>query len=239
MSSRASLALVVLLAACATTPDPAGPLRAIVSRADRLDAARLADARALGASHVVLRVDTGADEIANAATRVRAAGMKLGYWIEVARCEALADARPELMASLQGHSEWKRRFPDTRAPGPGEVTKCWPWVPITSRAGFAAQLARVAPLLASLPPATLVLVNDLQNGPSACGCGNALCRWTSDYGERRTTTPLADDAAARFLQELRSSARGAELIPVWTTECEEADRLDRCAGVACFRGECW
>jgi hypothetical protein len=96
-------------------------------------------------------------------------------------------------------------------------------------------------LLADLPKPKLILLNDLQGAPSACGCGNPLCRWTSDYGKRRTTIPLGDDAAALFIKAVQKASTKSEVIPVWTTECEEHDGKPDglCAGVGCFNGICW
>jgi hypothetical protein len=47
------------------------------------------------------------------------------------------------------------------------------------------------------------------------------------------------DAAARFAGEVQKLAPRAKVIPVWTTECEELDQPDACAGVGCFAGACW
>jgi arylsulfatase len=176
---------------------------------------------------------------AEAARRITERGLSLGYWIEVGRCPALADAHPEWMASLQGHPEWRRLFPNVGQPRTGEVVKTYPWVPILSREGFDAQLERVAKLLAGLPAARSVFLNDLQAAPSACGCGNALCRWTPDYGPIRTNTRLPADAAARFVAEVRKRVPASEVVPVWTTECEQGEKDADCAGVACFQGACW
>ena len=168
-------------------------------------------------------------------------GLEVGYWVEVARCPPLADAHPEWMASLQTHDEWRRRFPETPEPKANEVVKAYPWVPILSQETFAAQRTRVLRLLANVPPCKVVFLNDLQGAPSACGCGHPLCRWTSDYGRRRTTVPLEDDAAAQFVREIRSQLPDTEVIPVWTTECEEHDGTPEglCGGVNCYQGICW
>jgi|GEM_PF-2414676 len=172
---------------------------------------------------------------------IRTAGFKLGYWIEVARSPSIANAHPEWMASLQTHDEWKRFYPDFQSPSPEEVTKTYPWVPIMSRETFEAQRDRVTNILKQLPTADTIFLNDLQGAPSACGCGNDLCRWTSDYGDRRTTIPIGDEAAAKFILEIQSDHPKSEVIPVWATECEEQDGHPegQCAGVGCFKGICW
>jgi hypothetical protein len=143
------------------------------------------------------------------------------------------------MASLQGHPEWRRFFPKCPLPADDEVVKTYPWVPVLSREGFDAQLARVRKLLDGLPRPAGVFLNDLQAAPSACGCGHPLCRWTSDYGPKRTTKPLDPDAAAQFVIEVAQATGVPRVIPVWTTECEAHDKHELCAGVGCFEGLCW
>lgn len=177
----------------------------------------------------------------DAANRIQAAGLALHYWVEVARCPQLADDHPEWMASLQTHDEWRRFFPEASTPASNEVVKTYPWVPILSREPFAAQLDRVKRLLADKPIPERLFLNDLQGAPSACGCGNPLCRWTSDYGKRRTTTPLGDDAATLFVNAVKKVMPTSTIVPVWTTECEEHDGAadGQCAGVGCFDGICW
>ena len=167
--------------------------------------------------------------------------LAFGYWVEVARSPEIADEHPEWMASLQTHDEWRRFFPNARQPAADEVAKTYPWVPILSRKPFQAQRKRVVSLLNNLPAAKLIFLNDLQGAPSACGCGSPLCRWTSDYGKRRTTIPLGDDAAALFVKAISDAFPATEVIPVWTTECEEHDGSPDglCAGVGCFNGICW
>jgi hypothetical protein len=91
-----------------------------------------------------------------------------------------------------------------------------------------------------------VFLNDLQAGPSSCGCGNDQCRWALDYGTPPTAerTP-GDDAAARLVVGLTAHYPGKRIVPVWVTECETADLpgasggTGLCGGVACARGECW
>jgi hypothetical protein len=145
------------------------------------------------------------------------------------------------MASLQGHREWRRFFPDFPRPGPDEVVKTYPWVPIVYREAFEAHRERVGRLLEGMPKPKGVFLNDLQAGPSACGCGHPLCRWTAHYGPIRTATPLGAEAAAEFVAAVRKLAPDSEIIPVWATECEKHDgaKDGMCAGVGCFEGICW
>ena len=176
-----------------------------------------------------------------ACERIRKSGLRLYFWIEVARCPELADAHPAWMASLQGHDEWRRLFKDPPSAGDGEVVKTYPWVPILSREPFDGQLSRMKTLLQNRPQPEGVFLNDIQGAPSACGCGSHLCRWTSDYGKLRTTTPLGNNAPADFVAAVQEFLPESEIIPVWTTECEEHDgaKDGLCAGVGCFRGICW
>lgn len=174
------------------------------------------------------------------AREVRAAGLELYYWIEIGRNPALAKAHPEWMASLQGHPEWRRHFPKAPVPSEGEIVKCYPWVPVFYQEAFGAHLKRVERLLEGKPAPKGVFLNDLQAAPSACGCGNILCRFTPDYGPVRTATHLPADAAARFVAAV-ANLTPATVIPVWTPECEEADAAEdgACSGVGCFEGRCW
>ena len=194
---------------------------------------------------VVVKLEGRGNEARNAVrsavSTAKQVGLSLAYWVEVARSPALADEHPEWMASLQTHQEWRRFFPNAPKPKMNEVAKTYPWVPILSREPFKAQRERVTALLADLPKVGLIFLNNLQGAPSACGCGNPLCRWTSDYGKKRTTVPLGDDAAALFIAAIQEASPHAEIVPTWTTECEEYDGhpTGLCAGVGCFEGICW
>ncbi len=179
------------------------------------------------------------DGLRAAAERVRAHHLELDWWFEVAREPALADLFPDLVASLQGHPAWRRRFPEAPEDDATHVIKCWPWLPATSREGLVLHEAWICGALRELPKADLVFLNDLQGGPSACGCGNVQCRWISDYGEKRSSTPAGETAAAELVRAVRRA--GPEVVPIWTTECESPDVTPdgHCAGVPCFDGACW
>jgi hypothetical protein len=221
------------------------PLRGALIRPADVTTTRLAELANSGTNTIVFALRDSSDEgkqaVRTAVAQTAQAGLEFAYWIEVARSPELANQHPDWMASLQTHQQWRRLFPDVPQPNANEVVKTYPWVPILSREPFAAQRQRVLALLADMPQPTLIFLNDLQGAPSACGCGNPLCRWTSDYGKRRTTIPLGDEAAALFVKAIQTAKPGAEVVPVWTTECEEhdgsADGL--CAGVGCFQGICW
>ena len=184
---------------------------------------------------------TGSDgeEELQAARAIRDAGLELDYWIEIARNSALADAHPEWMASIQTHEEWRRFFPDVPRPKTGEVVKVYPWVPVLYEETFKVHLQRVESLLSRMPTPRRLFLNDLQGAPSACGCGHPLCRWTTDYGPLKTATRSPDNAAAKFVVEMKQRLPDSDVVPIWTTECEAHDKDGLCGGVGCFNGACW
>ncbi len=238
------LALICgVLATNVGAAEPSASLRAVLLDASQLDDVRAMTLRLANFNAVVLRVeddrDTARGEIARAYETAKRHDLPCDFWIEVARCPRLADARPELIASLQGHPEWRRYYPNSLEPRDDEVVKTYPWVPIMSREGFDAQLARVTKLLDGLPTPRALFLNDLQGAPSACGCGHPLCRWTTDYGPKRSTKKLGPNAAAQFVEQVQKTTRVPRVIPVWATECEAHDKQTLCAGVACFEGLCW
>jgi hypothetical protein len=178
---------------------------------------------------------------ASAVGAIGQAGLGLDYWIEIARNPTLADRHPEWMASIQTHPEWRRCFPAFGALPSNAVVKVYPWVPALYQETFGVHLQRVKELLAhrQRPAPRRLFLNDLQGGPSACGCGHPLCRWTTDYGPLRSATRLSNNAAALFVAAVKQAQPGVEVVPVWTTECEEADHDRVCGGVNCFKGTCW
>ena len=223
-----------------------GRLRAALLTAEMATTQRLAQCARECQSTVVLVLDddsrAGRAAVAAAAQRVAAASLGLDYWIEVGRCPELADEHPAWMASLQGHPEWRRMHKDFPQPRTNEVVKNYPWVPVFYRESFDAHVERVKRLLADRPAGGRVWLNDLQGPPSACGCGNPVCRWTADYGPIKTATPLGDEAPAKYVAAVRKVVpSGVHVVPVWTTECEEHDvaKDALCAGVGCYKGICW
>jgi hypothetical protein len=184
-----------------------------------------------------------------AARRVADGGLDLYCWIEVAHNAKMAAAHPRWMASLGSHEDWQKSFPNAPEPGVGQVAKAFPWVPIGYREAFDAHLTRVEQLVKLAPSCRGLLLNDLQGGPSSCGCGNLLCRWAIDYRVGKTATKLAgDDVAARFVAEVRKRSGDKPVIPVWTTECAEVDLpanknegrpgTGLCGTVGCATGAC-
>lgn len=247
-ASRLTALSALALSACFSAPAaPPLALRGSVLPAEA-DAASIASAAAAGDDTIVLAIgerDVTPATLASAAA-VRAAGLRLGYWLEVGRCESLANAHPEWVATLQGHDEWRQNMPEFPDPPADKVVTAWPWTPVLYAEAFDAHRARIATQLSALPPADFVFLNDLQGPPAACGCGNVLCRWATDYtlhGEiaSRSATALPPDAAARFVAAVQSLTPTSSVIPVWVTECEEADIAadGPCHGVGCYRGLCW
>jgi hypothetical protein len=192
---------------------------------------------------VVLDLDKDFRKPCEAITKT---GFELYGWVEVGRNPAMAEAHPEWMGSIGMHPDWQKRFPQARVPKENEVAKAYPWVPITGEEAFAAHLARIKKLLEALPPDFAgVFLNDLQGPPSSCGCGNLQCRWAVDYHVPGTTKHSSpDSAAARFVAEVQKLAPGKQVIPVWTTECEEQDMpapkgsTGYCGDVRCATGSC-
>jgi len=192
----------------------------------------------LNAVALVLTEDSVA-AVRDAVPAIKAAGLAVQYWIEVARLPEVARRHPEWQASLQGHQQWRRQHPALRVEADAEIVKVDPWVPIHYAESFRAHTNRMGRLLAGLPAPDALWLNHLQGAPSACGCGHQLCRWTTDYGPKRSAQLLDHRAAAQFVQAIQQLAPQAKVIPVWATECEEADRADFCGGVACYDGRCW
>jgi hypothetical protein len=233
-------------------PTAPQPLHGLLIAAERATPEALAAWKAEGGNAVLVPLDeaiaTPRGRWAELAGVVAREGLALYPWIEVARNPVLADAHPEWMAAPGGHhDDWRRRFPGAPAAAPGTVIKAWPWVPIGYAPAFEAHRRRLRALLDDLPgPWAGAFLNDLQAGPSSCGCGNDQCRWALDYGTPATAprTP-GDDAAARLVAELQGVHSGKAIIPVWVTECEMIDlprvagSTGHCGGVECARNDCW
>jgi hypothetical protein len=189
------------------------------------EAAREWKREGFGGVAVVLADDTSSRALATAEATAASQGLELYLWIEVARNPALADAHPRWMSSLGSHNDWQKRFPKTKPPGKGEVAKAWPWVPVWYREAFDAHLRRIDDLLKHAPDGYRgILLNEVQGGPSSCGCGNLQCRWATDYQVPATGTRIpGNEAPAKFTTEVRKRAPNKDVIPIWTTECEDED----------------
>lgn len=220
-------------------------VRGVLVSSERVTQDFLASWKANGATAIVVTLDEASRRRWGSIARdVEQARMSLWPWVEVARNPAMADAHPEWMAAIGGHhDDWRRRFPNAPASRPGEVIKAWPWVPIGYAAAFEAHRDRLKRLLSDLPGSwSGVFLDDLQSGPSSCGCGNDQCRWTLDYGSPATAAKRpGDDSAAKMVAELVERHPGKAIVPVWVTECEPADLPDAkpgtklCGSVACQR----
>jgi hypothetical protein len=218
----------------------AEPLVGVIVSADQVTDENLAQWRTKGISvALTLTADSNSNNERHAAESIRSNGLVLDYFVEVGRCPELAAAHPEWMASLQGHPEWRKLFPDAPIPTKRQVIKNFPWVPILYRESFDAHVARIQRLLAGKPNPRRIWLNDLQGAPSACGCGHPLCRWTADYGSIKTASPLDHHAAANFVRSISAVAGDAEIIPILVGECEADDKDTVCCGVECFEGRCW
>ena len=229
--------------------EPTLSMRGVLVGLERVSPEFLAAWKAKGVTAVVVPLDDAAKRRWQPmADTVERAGMTLWPWIEVARNPAMAEAHPEWMAAIGAHhDDWRRRFPEAPAAKHGEVIKAWPWVPIGYAPAFDAHRQRLKMLLGDLPGRWAgVFLNDLQAGPSSCGCGNDQCRWALDYGSPPTAakTP-GDDAAAKIVAELSAGYPGKVIIPVWVTECELVDLPDAkggtglCGRVPCAKNDCW
>ncbi len=246
----AAFALAWLFArADARADEPKPPLRGVLVKPERVTAEALAAWKARGFTAVVVPLDESVKpRWGTISERVARAQLALWPWIEVARNPAMADAHPDWMAAIGAHhDDWRRRFPRAPKPKSGEVVKAWPWVPIGYTPAFEAHRARLKALLVDLPGAWPgVFLNDLQGGPSSCGCGNDQCRWALDYGSPPTAPKVpGDDVAARLVSTLTELHPGKTIVPVWVTECEPIDLPEApgstglCGGVGCARGDCW
>src|SRR5262245_14145230 len=229
------------------------PLKGLIVEPDAATRTNVAAWKNEGLNLIVLTLDERFEPAVyeNAATIAAADSLDLYYWIEVGRNPTLAGEHPEWMASFGSHEDWRSRFPDAQPLKDGEVAKVWPWTPIGYHEAFEAQLARIAKLVQRVPANYRgILLNDLQGGPSSCGCGNLQCRWAIDYHVLSTTAKIdAIDVAAKFVVEVRKLATDREVIPVWTMECEEHDLASEnqahggwstgyCGRVECFNHQC-
>lgn len=225
------------------------PVRGVLIRPQRMTPDLAREWKSKGANSIVVLLDASNPTDWPATTQAaKTAGLDLWAWVEVGRNPKMADDHPTWMASPGSHhKDWRTRFPDAPVPRKDEVVKVWPWVPIGYEPAFEEHQRQVNQLLDQLPRECVgIFLNDLQAGPSSCGCGNDQCRWALDYGSASTAPKLAgDDIAARFVQAIRRGHPALGVIPVWVTECENADLpgepagTGHCGGVPCAKGACW
>ena len=242
------------LAQVPTAPGPAktSPLEIVLVDAEIVTPAAVSQWKKERFQAVAVVLDERNDKASYQAVarHISEGGLELYCWIEVGRNPKLAGDHPEWMAALGMHNDWRNRFPNSPEPGVDQVAKAYPWVPIAYGKAFDAHLVRIDRLLERAPPGWRgLLLNDLQGGPSSCGCGNLLCRWAIDYHVRATATKLeGDDVAARFVAEVRRRVGDKAVIPIWTTECAPVDLPSQknqgrpgtglCGTVGCATGAC-
>jgi len=206
--------------------------------------------RSEGFKGLVVVLDERFSEKEYEAVASQAGSFKLFYWIEVGRNPAMAERHPHWMASIGMHDDWRRRFSGIPPLKEGQVAKAFPWLALGYREVFQAQLQRIDALLKRVPDGYEgLLLNDLQSGPSSCGCGNLQCRWATDYHVPATGTRIGgDDVAARFISAVRQRAPRKQVVPVWLIECEDEDlpadqrpardTTGYCGSVGCAVGLC-
>ena len=174
---------------------------------------------------IVLDEQTDRQAFAEALRAVRAAGVSPYAWIEIGRDPAAALAHPEWL-NTPWHPEWLAAFPEWRTPE-GMMPALAPWVSVHTRAVFDYALARIASLLEGLRAAGYlqgVFLNDVQGGPTGCGCGNELCRsWDVSPGTKVAPSPFThteDYFTVRFMDAVVSACLDLQIVPVVCSECE-------------------
>ena len=159
--------------------EPKASVRGVLVGMDRVSPEFLTAWKAKGINAVVVPLDDAASRRWKPmAEAVERAGMTLWPWIEIARNPSMADAHPEWMAAIGGHhDDWRRRFPGRPCVEERRGHRGVALVPIGYAPAFDAHRQRLKRLLGDLPGRWEgVLLNDLQAGPSSCGCGNDQCQ---------------------------------------------------------------
>ena len=146
---RTLLLAPTLLAACLVSPQPRALKYGELIEPGAVWSRALVDVAApLDTVVLVVGAQSTDEAVLAAAQQVRSQGLQLGYWFEIGRDEALANAHPEWVASLQGHEEWQQQH-GAHALAVGEVVQAWPWVPIAYAEVFAVQRDRLAARLST------------------------------------------------------------------------------------------
>lgn len=174
---------------------------------------------------IVLHEETDRQAFSAALREVRAVGLLPYAWIEVGRDQRAAAAHPEWL-NTPWHPEWLAAFPDWQTPE-GMMPAVAPWVSVHTRAVFDYALARITRLLAGWSQnegLQGIFLNDIQGGPTGCGCGNELCRsWDVSPGAKVAPSPFThteDYFTVRFLEAVTAACEGLHVIPVICSECE-------------------
>jgi hypothetical protein len=185
--------------------------------------ARAADFRA---NAVVTTVGAGASasDVEAFKRGAKSAGLSPAFWVEVGRSEETARARPEWLHTPQ-HDDWLKNFPEFKAP----KAAVFPWLPLNNRSVFDFQIERVLGLAQPLREGDVVFLNNVQNSPAGCGCGNLQCRsWDNSPGEKVAPSPY-DHADVfftdMFVRELARRRPELRFVPVLCPECERGVRV--------------
>jgi len=231
---------LALFAWTTAAQDASSQMKGLLIDASELQNQQAESLEQLGMKQMVIAIEASpTPSQTQALERLEKSGLDIWYWIEIARDEKMATEHPEWMASIQGHPEWRRFHPDFPKEKENEVVKVYPWVPVFYEGAFDAHLKKVNNLLEQWPTSKGIFLNDLQGAPTACGCGHTLCRWTTDYGPKKSAKNMGHTAPAQFVKRVQETHPDLECIPVWATECEAHDKDGMCAGVGCYNGACW
>jgi len=214
-------------------------------QAAQVDSALLTRARQDQRDTIVLALDEDTDRagFGTAVQAVRAAGLQAAVWIEVGRDPAAAEAHPDWL-NTPWHPEWLKAFPAWRTPE-GAMPAVMPWISVHTRAVFDYALNRIATLLNRLPGREVLaalFLNDVQGGPSGCGCGNALCRsWDVSPGTKVAPSPFThteDYFTVRFVEAVTAAHPDLTIVPVICSECEIGVTIGGLANPDLMTGHC-
>ena len=147
-------------------------------------------------------------------------GLEPGFWIEVGRDEEAAGSHPEWLHVPQ-HTDWLAQFPDWS----GASAAVFPWLPLNNKAVFDYQLAKVTSIAAMLESGDSIYLNNVQNPPAGCGCGNLQCRsWDNSPGEKIAPSPYEHREiffTLLFLDALNAKVPSMSITPIICPECEQ------------------
>jgi hypothetical protein len=180
--------------------------------------------------------------VESAKGEARAQGIEAAFWVEVGRNEEAARAHTEWLHTPQ-HDEWLVPFPEWEA----ETAAVFPWLPLNNKAVFNFQLERMRRAAALLEAGDSIFLNNVQNPPAGCGCGNLQCRsWDNSPGDKVAPSPYDRQDVyftAIFMDALKAEHPELKMIPVICPECERGvavgeafspeDQTGYCHSVSC------
>lgn len=187
-------------------------------------------ARQAGASGVIALLDQDLERsyIEGFKTQARRHGIEPGFWIEIGRDQDAANRHPEWLHVPQ-HTDWLSQFPGWS----GEKAAVFPWLPLNNMAVFEYQLAKVASLASMLEPGDSIYLNNVQNPPAGCGCGNLQCRsWDNSPGEKIAPSPYEHKDVyftSLFMDALKARMPSISFTPIICPECEQGVVMGRVA----------